>query len=143
MGGGRVRLGKTPDGLRLEVSRVVDAPVETVWRLFTDTRYWSAWGPSVSAVESRDAVIRPGTTGRVRVAGVWVPFRIERCGDGRWTWRVAGVPATGHRVEPHPDGCRAVFEVPLPAAPYAVVCERALRNLAGLARGDDPPSSLD
>jgi hypothetical protein len=134
----------TPAGRRLVVSREIEAPAETVWTLLTDTRWWPVWGPSVGAVEvdGDDRTIREGSTGRVRVAGTWVPFRIDRCRDHRWTWRVAGVPATGHRVAPLDGRSRAAFEVPLLAAPYAAVCARALGTIARLAeRGVTEPSS--
>jgi hypothetical protein len=131
-------LERTPDGVRIAVSRVIDAPEETVWRLFVDTRRWPEWGPSVAAVECTDRVIREGSTGRVRVArvGLWVPFVVETCADRRWTWRVAGVRATGHRVEPlGVNRCRATFEVPLFAAAYVPVCRRALGYLDASAAG--------
>jgi len=139
----RVAVRETPDGRRIEVARAVDAPADRVWNLFTDTARWPEWGTSVGAVESDDRRIREGTTGRVRVLGTWVPFRIETCRDRRWTWRVAGVPATGHRVESLDGRSLAAFEVPLLAAPYVVVCERALRAIARLAERDDstPPPS--
>lgn len=132
-----VSLGRTPDGRRLLVSRTVDAPASVVWDLFTDTRAWPSWGPSVSAVDCPVETIEAGTTGRVRVAGVWVPFEVTTCDGTRWTWRVADVPATGHRVDAlSPTQCRATFEVPLAAAPYVVVCDRALSRLARLATSD-------
>ncbi|RLM57372.1 SRPBCC family protein [Halobellus sp. Atlit-31R] len=135
------RVERTPDGRRLLVSRQIDAPPELVWDLFVDTRQWPRWGPSITAVECSERRIREGTTGRVRtVGGLRVSFVVTACEDCRWTWRVAGIPATGHRVETTEGGCRAVFEIPLLAAPYAAVCERALRSLDALAmersRGD-------
>ncbi|SFL13077.1 Polyketide cyclase / dehydrase and lipid transport [Halogranum rubrum] len=131
-----VSLRRTPDGRRLEVSRIVDASAETVWTLFTDPERWPEWGPSVAAVDCEDDRIRRGTTGRVRVVGVWIPFEIDTFDDEvyRWTWRVAKVPATGHRVDPVGENrCRAVFEIPPLAVGYAVVCERALRRIERLA----------
>jgi uncharacterized protein YndB with AHSA1/START domain len=133
----RRRIVDTPDGRRLLVSRDIDASPDRVWDLFVDTRQWPAWGPSITAVECSDRRIRTGTTGRVRtVGGLWVPFVVTSCADYRWTWRVAGVPATGHRVTPADGGCRASFELPLLAAPYALVCRRALGKLGALARAD-------
>lgn len=100
-------------------------------------------------------MIAPGTRGTVRlVGGLSLPFEIETCSDGRWTWRVCGLRATGHRVEPapidtgdggdtedvRPERCRAVFEIPVLAAPYAVVCLRALSHLDYLARENHEPS---
>jgi len=132
------RLASTPDGRRLELSSVIDAPADVVWSLFTDTDDWPDWGPTIAAVELDDAEttrIAAGTTGRVRVAGVWVPFSITTCADHRWTWSVAHVPATGHRVEPlGPGRCRAVFELSPLAVGYAPVCRVALRRLDRLAR---------
>ncbi|KTG10514.1 polyketide cyclase [Haloprofundus marisrubri] len=133
---------RTPDGRRLLVSRLVDAPAERVWELLVETRHWSAWGPSVDDVEPADTRVRAGTTGRVRVAGVgvWIPFEVtsrsadELRGTYRWTWRVAGIPATGHRVESTGENrCRVGFEIPLLAAGYAAVCTVALRRIERLA----------
>jgi hypothetical protein len=120
----------------VDVAAVVPAPPSAAWRLLTDTRTWPTWGPTIAAVEvsGDEPIIGPGAHGTVRtVGGLTLPFRITHVEDGvRWTWRVAGVPATGHRVEPHPDGCRVVFEVPLLAAPYVAVCRLALRRIRRL-----------
>lgn len=139
-GGGRRedrRLARTPDGRRLELSRVIDASAEAVWSVFTDTDRWPDWGPTIGAVELDDTDttrIAAGATGRIRVAGVWFPFSITTCDDYRWTWSVARIPATGHRVDPlGPHRCRAVFELSPLAVGYAPVCRTALRRLDRLA----------
>ncbi|WP_372911044.1 SRPBCC family protein [Salinigranum sp.] len=125
------------------VSRVVDASEARVWDLLTDTTRWRDWGPSVAAVDAPTRYIETGTTGRVRVAGVgvWVPFEVDSYVDGaekRWTWTVARVPATGHRVESVgvDDQCRVAFEVPLLAAGYVPVCRRALDRIAAIVEGE-------
>lgn len=69
-------------------------------------------------------------------------FRVTEVEEGRrWRWRVARVPATGHRVEPGTAGrdgaapgreCRVGFELSPLAAGYAVVCRRALDDPAAL-----------
>jgi uncharacterized protein YndB with AHSA1/START domain len=129
-----VRLARTPDGRRLEVDRVVAAPRERVWDLLRDTDRWPAWGPSVRAVESPDRYAERGTRGRIRPpVGPWLPFEVTACRDHRWTWSVARVPATGHRVERATGGSRVVFEIPLGGAVYAPVCRRALRRIEELA----------
>jgi len=129
-----LRVGDTPEGRRLIVSRSIDAHPDRVWDLFVDTWQWPAWGPSITDVRCSDRRVRRGSTGRVRaVGGLWIPFVVTSCVDYRWTWRVAGIPATGHRVEPSNGRCRAAFEVPLFAAPYAIVCRLALRRLQALA----------
>ena len=125
---------RTPDGRRLVVSRAIEASRATVWDVFRDTELWPVWGPSVSAVDSSVRYVESGTTGRVRTPLGWAPFEVTTCDGFRWTWDVAGVPATGHRVESDGDGaCRAGFEVPPLVAPYAVVCRRALREIELLA----------
>lgn len=120
-------------GGSIDVARPIDAPAEDVWELLVDTRRWPDWGPSITDVECRDREIRTGSTGRVRVVGgVWIPFEVTHCDVYRWTWEVAGIPATGHRVEPHNGRCRAVFEIPVLAAGYAPVCRLALSRIARL-----------
>ena len=128
-----MRLSNTPEGRRLDVSRSVSSSPEAAWELLTDPRQWPDWGPSVTGVRYPHDRIRPDTEGKVRLpGGLWVPFRIDACKPYRWTWNVAHVPATGHRVEPVPDGCRVVFEVPLFAAGYAPVCSRALDRIEAI-----------
>jgi len=92
-------------------------------------------------VEPAAGVVVAGLRGRVRTRlGLSLPFEITAVEPGRaWRWRVAGVAATGHRVEPlGPMRCRVVFEVPRWAAPYALVCRAALRRLSRLL----PPEHL-
>jgi hypothetical protein len=132
----------TPDGRRLVVSRSVAVAADRVWELFVDTRRWPAWGPSITAVECPDRYVEAGTTGHVRtVGGLRLPFEVTSCDGYRWTWAVGGIPATGHRVDTTDGGCRVAFEVPLLAAPYAVVCWVALRRLDALATAGDVGSA--
>jgi uncharacterized protein YndB with AHSA1/START domain len=129
-----ITVDRTPDGRRLVVSQHVDVPPARAWQVFVDTELWPQWGPSVTAVDTENRYIEAGTTGRVRLpGGVWIPFEVTTCENYRWTWRVAGVPATGHRVVPENHTCRVEFEIPPVAAPYAVVCWRALADIASLA----------
>jgi hypothetical protein len=115
----------------VDVARNLPVAPAAAWAMLTDTRRWPEWGPTLTDVRSSTRVIERGTTGRIRpLVGPWVPFRITHLDPGsRWTWRVAGVPATGHRVEPTSTGCRVVFEVPLVAAAYAPVCLLALHRI--------------
>ncbi|WP_267639620.1 SRPBCC family protein [Haloarchaeobius amylolyticus] len=128
----QVRLARTPDGRRIEVSR--DLPVDRMlaWELLTDTWRWPDWGPTVTDVEAPDRFISAGDEGKVRVlGGPWVSFAVTFADGERWTWDVAGIPATGHRAEYlGEEQCRVVFEVPLLAAGYVPVCQRALSNIA-------------
>lgn len=116
------------------VTRVVDAPAADAWDLLVDVRRWPSWGPSVRRAELDDGSHRltEGATGRVHPPiGPSIPFRVTELEAPRsWSWRVAGVPATAHRVEAlGPDRCRVGFEVPGWAAPYAAVCRVALRRI--------------
>lgn len=125
---------RTPDGRRLVVDRVIDADPDAVWELLIDTDRWPAWGPTVSDVRSPERFVEAGTRGEVQVlGGPWLPFEVRTCRDRRWTWRVARIPATGHRVERVPGGARVGFEIPLVASGYALVTERALDRIERLA----------
>jgi hypothetical protein len=132
------RLDRTPDGRRWVVTERFARPPADAWDRLVDTAAWPEWGPSVAAVEASERHVVAGTTGRVRVArlGVWLPFEVTGCADRRWTWRVAGVPATGHRVEAVAGSHGSVvgIEVPPVAAPYVPVCRCAVDRIAGLAQ---------
>ena len=89
-------------------------------------------GPSIRGIDCDQRYIERGTTGHVRTAGgLQLPFEVTSCADRRWTWRVARIPATGHRVE-GTEPSRVVFEVPLLAGGYVPVCAKALQELVRL-----------
>ena len=118
------------------VSHDILAPAERVWTVITDTRLWTAWGPSVTAVDTPTRFIYGGCTGRIRTrVGLWLDFEITEFEEGRyWAWRVARVPATGHRVAARDKGSSTLtFEVPIVAAPYALVCRAACQRIARIA----------
>lgn len=119
-----------------DVRHEVDVAWPHAWAAFARYEHWTRWGPSVTAVEPATGEVRAGDEGRVRTpVGGWLPFRIDEVDPGRrWSWRVAGLPVTAHRVEPvGPARSVLVFEVPWWAAPYAVVCRVALGRLAEVA----------
>ena len=112
----------------VDVNRKIDAAADVVWDLITDTRRWPQWGPSVRAVRCAECYIHEGLRGQVQtIAGLWLPFTVTDFEhNSYWAWRVAGILATGHRVEPlSTEQCQLSFTVPLLAAPYAVVCRLA------------------
>lgn len=116
----------------LTFSRQFDAPAARVWQLITDTRAWSAWGPSVMAVDCRQRFIGAGCTGRILTPlGVWLPFTVTTFQPGLyWDWQVAGLAATGHCVEAlGPERCRLSFTVPVWAWVYGPVCHWALMRI--------------
>ncbi|UCG13179.1 MAG: SRPBCC family protein [Deltaproteobacteria bacterium] len=119
----------------LEISRVVRASPNRVWGLLTDTFAWGDWGPSILAVRSSDRYIRNGSHGRVKTAlGFWVPFEVTHLDSGKyWSWRIFGVSATGHRIDRLDQAsCRLVFQVPIWAAPYLLVCKISLDRIVQL-----------
>ena len=124
------------------ITRELSVPAAEAWAVLVNVGTWPQWGPTVAAVRLDPpgpvGRIGAGRTGHVRaVVGPWVPFAITDFADGQhWSWRVAGIPATSHRVEVlGPRRCRVGFRVPLVAAPYALVCAVALRRIAGLTGG--------
>ena len=125
----------------LTASAACVAPRERIWPLLTETRYWPVWGPSVRAVDPADATITAGSSGRVlTTGGLWLDFEISGYEAGRfWTWRVAGVEATGHRLIECAGGTRIVFELPFWAVAYWPVCRIAAVRIARLAEGSGQP----
>lgn len=126
---------------QLALTRTIAADAALVWDILTDTRLWPEWGPSVVAVDHEGSHIHAGSTGWVKIPiGTWLFFRVTDFDPGHaWKWRVSGVPATGHRVEPlSPGECSLTFEVPSVAAPYLTVCKRAADRIARLAEGPSP-----
>ena len=116
----------------MDVTRRIDAPAAAVWEQVAHTRHWPAWGPTVRGVDPADALVQPGLRGTVTTpVGVRLPFLVTDVEPGhRWHWRVAGVPATDHLVEPDGDGCLATFRIPAWAPFYVPVCRAALRRIA-------------
>lgn len=115
--------------------RDIDAPANRVWELLT-TPARPAWGPTVRRAELHGDRLEAGATGVVTtLLGLDLPFEITGYDESEhWTWKVAGVTATDHRVEPlGPSRCRVGFGVPWPAAPYLTVCRVALRRLDAMA----------
>ena len=117
----------------------VDASVAVVWELIADIRRWAEWGTTVRRAESSASRVAPGVRGRVQTPlGLWLPFEITQVDEGRsWTWRVAGVPATGHRVVPlSPAACRLEFTVAWPLTLYAPALWVAVRRIRRLAEAE-------
>ncbi len=117
----------------IKVSRIIYATPEKLWDLLTDTTQWVEWGPSIKAVQSENRYIQAGSKGRIKtLLGFWAPFIItEWVYQQYWSWCVFNIRATGHRIEIIDTGCcRLVFEVPLWAAPYAIICKIAADRMA-------------
>jgi uncharacterized protein YndB with AHSA1/START domain len=120
----------------LSVHRVIPAPPQAAWKLLTDLDAWPQWGPSVKGarLDPPHRELSLHATGVVRTAlGVEAPFEITDFDPGRrWAWKVAGVPATSHRVDPVEAGARVTMSVPWWAAAYLTVCALALRRIEKL-----------
>jgi hypothetical protein len=114
------------------VSTTIDASAERVWRYLTDTHTWHQWGPSVKKVRCVQRYISEGAAGQILTPlGIWLPFQIQQFEAPHfWDWRVAGVSATGHRVEPTGENrCLLTFTVPWWSAPYLLICRQALARI--------------
>jgi hypothetical protein len=98
------------------------------------TVQWRAWGPSVRAADPADTLIDGTTVGRVHMPLViGPPLRITHHEQGHfWSWWVAGIPATGHRIDALPEGRRITFEAPTTAFACLAVCRRALDRIEAL-----------
>lgn len=120
----------------IRTSIEMDVAVDEVWKLISRFDHWPSWGPTVVDVESDAHEVAEGVTGRVKtIAGPWLPFEITEVDRGRsWTWKVAGIPATGHRVSARGEARTLVeFTAPIAVAPYALVLNAGLRRLKRLA----------
>ncbi len=119
----------------LWVTAEIDATAADAWAVLVDPEAWPAWGPSVAGASIDAEQIGLGTRGTVTtVLGVKLPFEVTEFEAGhRWAWKVAGIGATSHTVDPlGPHRCRVGFGVPLAAAPYLAVCRVALGRIERL-----------
>jgi len=101
---------------RISIGRSYNASPSLVWNVITDTVQWPQRGPTVKRVELAERFIRKGSRGRVLTAiGIWLPFVIvEYEHAGFWSWKVASVKATGHRIQTTNTGdCSLWFEIPI------------------------------
>ena len=70
-----------------------------------------------------------------------VRFEVTDFVDGEsWSWKVAGIPTTSHRVVDHGDHRSVEMGVPLVAWPYIAVCHIAVGRIATLAERPGPAS---
>ena len=121
----------------MQIRQVISASPQQVWNVLIDTHQWPVWGPSVKAVRSPRQYIDAGLKGSIQtVLGFWVPFEIT---DFEplcfWSWKVAGIPATGHRLKIlDQNHCELIFAMPFVAFPYALICRQAARHIGRLAQ---------
>lgn len=121
----------------MQVRHVIRASPQPVWNILVDTRQWPVWGPSVRAVKSPRQYIDAGLKGCLQtILGFWVPFEITGFEPLHfWSWKVAGIPATGHRLTTIDENhCELIFEIPVVAFPYALICQQATRRIERLAQ---------
>lgn len=116
--------------------RRIDAPADAVWQILTDLSAWPVWGPTVTGAELSDGgPFRLGSRGKVWTpVGVPLPFEINDFQPGSmWAWKVGGIPATRHGVDPMGDGCRVWMSAPAWGPAYVPVLAIALRRIEHLA----------
>lgn len=117
------------------VEKPIAVAASDAWDLLVDVGRWPDWGPSVRSAGLDTDRMELGATGWVRTPlRLRLPFEVTEFEPGRrWSWKVAGVPATDHRVRPlDAASCSVGFGLPLLAAPYAIVCRRALASIERL-----------
>jgi hypothetical protein len=118
----------------LSVGKIYSTSPHAIWDVITDTTQWPRWGPTVNAVRYPGRYIGKNSSGRVlTVIGLWLPFVVTEFEPGRfWSWKVASIKATGHRLEMSTTGKPVLwFEVPTIAFPYLAICQIALNRIAG------------
>jgi hypothetical protein len=128
------------------VNAEIDAPAATVWGLLVDLDAWPRWGPSVRRASVDGGVLAAGARGKVVTSlGVSLSFEVTAFEPGvGWAWKVGGIDATDHRVEPlGADRCRVGFGVGWPATPYLGVCRIAIGRLARLATEQPRPTDAN
>ena len=123
----------------LTADKFIAAAPSAVWQLLVGLDAWPKWGPTIRGgrLDEPHTELALHATGMVQTSLlVSVPFEVTEFEPGRsWAWKVAGVPATRHRVEPMRDGTRASMDVPLWAAPYVTICSIALRRIDAMLTG--------
>ena len=120
---------------QLATSIEIAAPVSAVWDLLTEFDHWPAWGASIRRVESGADRVAPGVTGRVQtILRFWVPFEIsDVAANHSRSWRVAGIPATGHFISATgKHRCRVDFTVALLSQIRFRLCRLGKAKLDGL-----------
>ncbi len=116
--------------------RDIGAPAADVWSLLVEPEHWPSWGPSVRSAKLDGQRMEAGGTGVVTtVFGAQLEFQITTYVEGsRWAWKVQGIDATDHRVEPlEGDRCRVSFGVPWVVAPYQAICGIAMQRIKTIA----------
>jgi hypothetical protein len=113
-------------------------PAATAWDRYAVPARWPGWAPQIARVETADARLRPGTSGRVYgPLGVWVGFTVTAVDEGRrtWRWRVNRGPVAlvlEHAVTETRTGCTTTLRVdgllPLVVA-YLPLAQVALHRL--------------
>ena len=85
---------------RISIGKFYPVSPLIVWDIITDTSQWPRWGPTVKNVQLSERFIRSGSSGKVLTSlGVWLPFVIDEYEHAAfWSWKVATIKATGHRV---------------------------------------------
>ena len=122
----KIKAGRFSVGIRIK------GTVNDVWRVITDTSLWPDWGPSIVEVKCRDRFISNGSMGSVKtILGISFAFTITSLiNESEWTWSVAGITATGHRIIPIDDACCMLFfDMPVWAIPYSILCLVALNRI--------------
>ncbi len=121
---------------KFSIRRSISSPVEIVWPILVDTKFWPEWGLSILSVTPSSQVIHSGMRGQVKtIFGLTLNFEITKYETNKsWDWDVSCLPITSHRVEaPSPEKTIVIFDLPYVLFPYSIVCLFALRRIAQIA----------
>lgn len=125
--------------MMLTADKYIAAAPAAVWELLVDLDAWPKWGPTIrrARLDAPHTELGLHATGTVQTSLlVAVPFEVTEFEPGRrWAWKVGGVPATRHRVDPVGSGARVSISVPWWSAPYLTVCSVAVRRIDAMLTG--------
>jgi len=119
----------------ISICKEIASSPAIAWDILTDTHLWPIWGSSLADVDCPDRYIEFGSRGSVKALFFWFPFQVIAFREQQyWNWRVGPIEATGHTlIKTGENTCRLCFDMPWWAAPYVLVCSRALSNIAKIA----------
>lgn len=88
-----------------EATAALACSADVAWQRACDARAWPAWAPGVTDVRATTQHAVPGTRGRVRVGGVWLPFTVRDFAHMRTlAVQVGGLPGPRVTVTPSDGG---------------------------------------
>jgi uncharacterized protein YndB with AHSA1/START domain len=104
---------------RYELTKLVSASRETVWRVWSDAPGWPSWNPTVSRLEPlQSGLLEPGARYRIhqpRLATmVWTVVQLEPGVSFTWEATTVGLRTSGeHRIQCSDDSKQVTVQLVL------------------------------